>query len=137
MQMTKRLGKLFQVNTLLVLALSAGCGKKAAQAPAPETPAATAEAVPAAPAGTPAPVQPAPGNASLADAQAAMKAGDFNRAATVLTTLQSPAARLTPEQAAAVQKQMQALQASLVGAAASGDPNAKAAIQRLRQASMH
>lgn len=118
------------------------CTKKQA---APDTAAvvqtATNEAADATPApavaAAPAPAISANSQKELADARAALAAKDYSKAVTLLTTLQRPGRALTPEQSAAVQAQMQQLQGSLANAVASGDPNARAAAEKLRAAAAH
>jgi hypothetical protein len=124
------------------ITLLAGCGKKESEAPAPAKPTASAsvldQAVQASAAKTPpaTAVQPDTSQAALADAQAAMRARNYDKAAQLLLSLQAPSKQpLTPEQAAAVANQMRQFQRDLGGAVARGDPAAIAAAQRLRAAS--
>jgi PBP1b-binding outer membrane lipoprotein LpoB len=119
---------------------AAGCHKKSAADPAPvENPTATADAqaapAAAAPVAQPAQTLSTSAQASLADAQAAMKAKQYDRAADLMINLQKPAQALTPEQAAAIAAQMRGFQQDLASAVARGDPQAIAAAQRLRAAS--
>lgn len=123
------------------IALLAGCSKKESEASAPANPAASAPAVDqaaqASAAKTPATaVLPDTSQVALADAQAAMRARNYDKAAQLMLSLQAPSKQpLTSEQAAAVANQMRQFQRDLGGAVASGDPAAIAAAQRLRAAS--
>ena len=120
------------------------CKKKTADAQMPAQAAETtpAPAVAAAPAADPGaaamPQQPAPvinTSAAISDANQALKAKDYQKAAATLIAVQQQP--LTPQQAAAVHGQMVQLQGALAGAVASGDPNAKAAADRIRASTMH
>jgi hypothetical protein len=64
-----------------------------------------------------------------------MKAKDYQRAAATLIAVQQMP--LNEQQANALRGQMVQLQATLAGAVASGDPQAKAAAEKLRASSMH
>ena len=119
-----------------------GCGKKVTQTPTPPNTAVSAlaadQAAQLAAPNTPVPPAEVPGTsqATLAEAQAAWKAKEYDKAAAMMVSLQTPAGRsVTPEQAAAIQNKMRQFQQDLMGASASGDANARAAIQRLRAAS--
>ena len=120
----------------LVVLWLAGCSKaKTESAPAPPPPVSTAPATSPAPP----PVAAAPAIApdtGLSQAQAALKARDYETAADTLLALQQ-SRRLTEAQAAATADQMRQLQSALVGAIARGDPKAQAAAEKLRRASMH
>ena len=129
-------------TAVLAITLMAGCGKKDSatttvpnSGPAPEAAAAPQPAAPV-PANAPAPVRTANPNTSLADAQAAMQARDYEKAAAALLSVQNQRQPLTPEQGLAVRNQMIQLQQSLGSAVARGDPKAKAAAALLRQSSM-
>lgn len=116
------------VTSVLLLA---GCGEKTETPVAPpltESPAATVQ-----PASTPspAPTQTA-ASAQLTESQAAIKSGDYGRAADVLLAAQR--SQLNAQQAELLANQMRQLQGSLAAAVASGDPRAKAAADKLRQA---
>jgi len=121
------------ISSALLLTLLAGCGKKetAVQTPVPETTAPVAQQVQ--PAANPAAATAVAPDARLVESQAALKAGDYDRAAAALVAMQ--AARLNEQQAAAAAQQMRQLQSRLASAVASGDPRAIAAAKRLREAS--
>src|SRR5438067_847342 len=125
---------------LLAIAAAAvvvsGCKKpEAAQATAtPENNPANASTTPAptpAPAAElAAPVQQQPvavvdPSSGLSQANQALKAKDYDKAAATLLAIQQQ--QLNDQQAAAVHQQMVKLQSALVSAISSGDPNAKAA----------
>jgi len=126
------------IGVVLVLC---SCKKKGAEAQPPQTadsaPAAGASPNPADP-GQGTTAQPAPAintTAAISDVNEAMKARDYQKAtATLLAVQQQP---LNPQQAAVVHQQMVQLQGALAGAVASGDPNAKAAADRLRASAKH
>jgi hypothetical protein len=131
---------------LLVVIVMTGCSKKEPESSAPtanpDNAAAPAGAATTADPGLPAgagavsPPIPAETTKSLTAVDAALKAKDYDRAAETILALQRQK-QLTDEQARAAQAQMVRLQGALVSAVASGDPNAKAAADRLRQASKH
>lgn len=117
---------------LLASLLISGCGKEA-KAPAPP-PLVEAPASPQPheqPTAAPITYPTVATDARLAESQAALKANDYEKAATALISLQQT--RLNEQQAAAMTAQMKQLQGSLAGALASGDPRAKAAAAKLRQ----
>lgn len=115
----------------VALLLLTGCGKNADEASGETTPvAAQPDQAPPVP-GAKAPAQSSVPAARLAESQAAINSGDFERAATALVAAQQ--AQLTQQQAEALARQMQQLQGSLAGAVANGDPRAKAAADKLRQ----
>lgn len=123
------------------LVLLAGCGKKETAAPAstnaaveiPPAPAAQ-PAAPQAPA--PVAVAPADSQGALNQAQAAMNAKNYDKAAELMINLQLTSKQpLTAEQATAVANKMRELQQYVMGGVASGDPNAIAAAKRIRAAS--
>ena len=127
------------------LALMMGCKKKeqaVAAPPAPEQPVANAQPAPdqASGAAAAAPVEPittAPADTgqALTAAESARKTKDYEKAAATLLQIQQR--RLSDQQAAAAAAQMQQLQRDLVNGVASGDANAKAAADLLRQANAH
>ena len=124
------------VATLAVTTI-AGCKKKAAAAAAPET-APTAEAATNAADAAPAPVVVNPQKPlDLTPIQKAMSTGDFDKAAQDLIALQKVSVQMTPQQQMAVVNQMHSFQRSLASAVGTGNPNAIAAANRLREASMH
>jgi hypothetical protein len=126
---------------LFVVALTAATGCKKAQptepAPAPEN-ASTAPATPNANPNQPANQAPAQAPAvptvdttkAFADMNTALKAKDYQKATDTLLVLQRKP--LTDQQAIAVHGQMVQLQGAVAAGVASGDPNAKAAADRLR-----
>lgn len=116
-----------------------GCSKPAQDISVPP---AVTESTPAPATATPPPqadpniqAQAAWADARLQEAQAAQQARDYEKAAQALVALQQQQ-RLSEAQAAAYANQMRQFQRDLAGAVASGDPRAKAAADRLRQASM-
>ena len=119
----------------LVLAVSlAGCKKaeEAGTTPVETAPAAQPNPAPAAAPANPAVNAPtAPAEAQLAESQAALKAADYEKAATTLLNLQR--SQLSAQQAEAVANQMRQLQGSLAAGVANGDARAKAAADKLRQ----
>jgi hypothetical protein len=122
------------ISSALAATLLAGCEKKEAAVPA-TAPQATAPAnQPVQPAANPVAATAVAPDARLAESQAALKAKDYDRAAATLLKVQR--AQMNEQQAAAAAAQMRQLQSSLASAAASGDPRAIAAANRLRQASM-
>jgi hypothetical protein len=122
-------------GSVVLAALLAGCGEKesALSAPPVEAPV-PVQAQPAGNAAAPSvPASVAP-DQRLQETQAALKAGEYDKAAATLVALQRT--QLNEQQAAAAAAQMKQLQSSLASALASGDPRAKAAADRLRQAAM-
>jgi len=122
------------ISSALAVTLLAGCKQEEATVPdpAPQSPApANQPGQPAANAAAATAVAP---DARLAESQAALKAQDYDRAAATLVAMQQT--KMNEQQAAAAAAQMRQLQSSLATAAASGDPRAIAAANRLRQASM-
>ena len=129
--------------TPLALAMCAagltGCSKKAQETtPVASEPAAAAAPNPATPAATPAPVAPVAASSPAADpkvvlseAEAALKAKQYERAALVLLSIQTR--NLTEQQSQAAAAQMTRLQKDLAGAVGRGDPQAKAAADLLRR----
>jgi hypothetical protein len=75
-------------------------------------------------------------NQSLADADAALKAQQYDRAVQSLLAVQNQK-QLTDQQAQEARTKMAALQHNLAAASAAGDPNAKAAGEILRRSAMH
>jgi hypothetical protein len=123
---------LFGIIGLLI----AGCSKKEAAVAPPPAPVAAAPAADNSADNSQPPVASPAVQYTAADMQSAMKTKDYDKAAAVMISLQRPAVPLTPAQSAVVQDQMRAFQRELAGALASGDPKAKAAAERLRQAAM-
>jgi hypothetical protein len=132
---------------LSLLALTVAIGCKKAQptevAPVPEnagSPApATASGNSPQPANQPASQAPAAptidATKAVADVNAALKARDYQKATDTLLVLQRQ--KLTEQQSTALHGQMVQLQGAVAAGVASGDPNAKAAADRLRAESMH
>jgi hypothetical protein len=131
---------------LFLIALTAATGCKKAQptetAPAPtQDNASTAPATPNANPTQPANQAQAPAQApaaptvdttkAFADVNAALKAKDYQKATDTLLAIQRQRA-LTEQQAMAVRGQMVQLQGAVAAGLANGDPNAKAAADRLR-----
>ena len=120
-----------------------GCGKnKPEDFPAsnasgtPATPATPATSATSGSSAAAAPKQASADNQkTYADAEAAMKARDYEKAVEAALVLQQQ--KLTEAQAQAAHNQMMRLQQQIAGAALSGDPKAKAAADRLRQAAAH
>jgi len=125
---------------LFLVALTAATGCKKAQptetAPVPEN----ASTAPAPNANPTQPANQAPAQApavptvdttkAFADMNTALKAKDYQKAADTLLVLQRKP--LTDQQAIAVHGRMVQLQGAVASGVASGDPNAKAAADRLR-----
>jgi hypothetical protein len=114
-----------------------GCGKKSLTPSTNASPADTTSAT----ASTPSPaaavnlvvVQNV--NQSFSEVDAALKAKAYDKAVQTLLAVQQQRA-LSEQQAQEVVNRMRGLQANLAAAVAAGDPNAKAAADRLRQAHM-
>ena len=123
--------------SLCLAAFLSGCSKKEAAVSAPETPVAP---VAEAPASAPTPAVSAASAAAmtraLADADAALKAHAYDQAVQAMLAVQKHR-QLTDQQAQEAHNRMVGLQSSLAAAVASGDPNAKAAAELLRQSAMH
>lgn len=133
-----RLRQLAMVSVAaLAVATIVGCKKKQAAA-APEN-APTAEAdTNAAPGAAPAAVVVNPDKPlDLTPIHKAMSAGNFDKAAEDLLALQKASAQMSQQQQMVVVNQMRSFQRSLSSAVSSGNPNAIAAANRLREASMH
>ena len=116
------------VVTFLLLA---GCGKKSDDSSTVTTPTAVQPDQPTAASVAPTPRQSAAPDVRLAESQAAINSGDYEKAATALITAQQT--RLSQQQAEALAKQMQQLQGNLAAGVANGDPRAIAAANKLRQ----
>ena len=132
----------FKLATVLLggavlLAVLAGCGKEKAQNPASPKAAAESTATPTEAVPVPVAVAPAPAapDARLIESDAAFKAREYEKAVEVL--LAAKRAKLSEQQAAAAAAQMRQFQSGLADAVASGDPRAKAAADKLRQAAMN
>jgi len=129
--------------SLLLAATLAGCGKKEPAPPAAAAPAdpgsaaqPAASAVAAPTASAPIPAASADTTAALAASDAALKAREYDRAATAILAVQRQK-QLTEQQAQAAHNQMVRLQGDLANAIASGDPKAKAAAEILRRSSQN
>lgn len=122
---------------LAVIAAATGCGKKqekpAASTPPPDM-ATAAVPAPASSAGA-APMVVQNVNQSFTEVDAALKAKSYDRAVQTLLAVQRQQA-LSAEQAQEARNRMLGLQANLAAAVAAGDPDAKAAAERLRQSHM-
>jgi len=125
---------------MIIVAAAMGCSKKAATSasvtPAPDASAATPAPV-TAPAVSAASITASTDiSKSLADADAALKAHAYDQAVQAMLAVQKHR-QLTDQQAQEAHNRMVGLQRSLAAALASGDPNAKAAAELLRQSAMH
>ena len=89
-----------------------------------------------APGAAPSALSSANRGATLAQAQAALQARDYQKAVEATLGL-AQQRQMTPEQARAAQNQMLQLQQALALAVNSGDLRAKAAADTLRQAAAH
>jgi hypothetical protein len=127
----------------LAFAFVTGCKKSqpAETAPAPENPGTPAPATAGnstAPASQPNPqataAPPVDTTKAFADMNAALKTRDYQKATDTLLVLQRK--QLTDQQAIAVRGQMVQLQGAVAAGVAGGDPNAKAAADRLRASAM-
>lgn len=128
---------------LCLVALTVAIGCKKAQptetAPAPENASTPAPATasgnslqPANQAASQAPAAPTiDATKAFADVNTALKARDYQKATETLLALQRQK-QLTDQQSMAVRGQMVQLQSAVAAGVASGDPNAKAAADRLR-----
>jgi len=121
--------------SLCLAAFLSGCSKKEAAVSAPETPVAP---VAEAPASAPTPAVSAASAAAmtraLADADAALKAKEYEKAVQAVLALRQQ--RLSEQQAQAAHNQMIQIQSALGAALQSGDPRAKAAVEMIRQSTM-
>lgn len=127
---------------MLLGALAISCSKKEAT-PATPNAATTAEAPPVA---SPAPAaqlappssQDSPAvDARIAEAQAAMKAKDYEKAATALSISGRTPAGMTGQQLMSLNSAKANMQSQIAAAAAAGDPKAKAAYEMLRQRALN
>lgn len=126
---------------LVAAILVAGCKKAqpAETAPSPDNNSASTQGTaggnsgPAAnqPAIPPPPTPTVDTTKAFADVNTAIKASDYKKATDTLLTLQRDK-QLTEQQSMAVRGQMVQLQQAIAGGVAKGDPNAKAAADRLR-----
>lgn len=125
---------------LITLAVVTNCSKKAAKptvaAPAMEletnNPAAAATTTAAPPSVIPASTDI---NQSFADADAAIRAKEYEKAVQNLLAVQNQR-QLTEQQSLEARNRMVGLQRNLAAAIADGDPNAKAAAELLRRSAM-
>jgi hypothetical protein len=119
---------------MLLGVLTAGCSKKspapAASAPAPAE--ATTDTVRAPATAAAAASSPAVGNQQLAEAKAAMQAKNYEKAAMVLAKPPQ-----TADQAVAYNRAKGALAQQVMAAAAAGDPQAKAVLEKMRQDALY
>lgn len=116
---------------IVTFLLLAGCGKKSDDSGTVTTPTAVQPDQPTAAPVAPTPRQTAAPDVRLAESQAAINSGDYEKAATALINAQQT--RLSQQQAEALAKQMQQLQGNLAAGVANGDPRAIAAANKLRQ----
>jgi 3-oxoacyl-ACP reductase-like protein len=125
----------------MALAVNSGCKKSQSTAPTPTPENATATPTPAATANpgatpnqaaaqTPA-TPPVDTTKAFADVNSALKARDYQKATDTLLAVQRMP-HLTEQQSLAAHGQMVELQKAVAAGLASGDPNAKAAADRLR-----
>lgn len=125
----------------MALAVNSGCKKSQSTAPTPAPENATAAPTPAATANpgatpnqaaaqTPA-APPVDTTKAFADINSALKAKDYQKATDTLLAIQRMP-HLTEQQSLAAHGQMVELQKAVATGLASGDPNAKAAADRLR-----
>ena len=127
---------------VVLAAAAAGCSKKeqpptTVTPPGTQTSQAAGEAQAAAPAAPPAQENYATVDAGLAQAQAAMKAKEYDRAVNTLSSLRTGATPMTGQQLMQVNRAQIDLQNQLSAAAAAGDPRAKAAYEMLRQRALY
>ena len=128
---------------MLVGALTVSCSKKEATSVTPiaaDAPATASPAAAAAAATQPAP--PASGDsravdARIAEAQAAMKARDYERAATALAISRATPVSMTAQQLMSINSEKANMVNQLSAAAAAGDPKAKATLEMLRQRALN
>ena len=76
-------------------------------------------------------------NGKVSEAQAAIKAKDYQKATSALSISQNSLSSLTADQLVAYNKAKAALAQSVIGAAAAGDPNAQTAMEKLRQDALY
>jgi len=123
---------------LIVTVTIAGCSKKEVKPVAVVPPVDPSAAAPATPVSA-APVASIPVSTdiqkSFAEADAALNAKAYEKAAQNLLAVQRQA-QLTEQQAQEAQRRMIGLQQNLAAAIANGDPNAMAAAELLRRSSM-
>ena len=114
-----------------------GCGKKPLTPSTNASPADTTSATASTPSTAAAvnPVVMQNMNQSFSEVDAALKAKAYDKAVQTLLAVQQQQA-LSEQQAQEVVNRMRGLQANLAAAVAAGDPNAKTAAERLRQAHM-
>lgn len=133
---------------LIMLILGVGCGKKDSAANASQSPVQTEAPAAATPATAAGPTRPSPAELAAQQAmaeqarqaEAAARAREYEQAVDALLAMQREQARratLSEQQAAQYWRQMQRLQADIAAAAASGDPRAKAAADRLRRSATY
>lgn len=133
--------KNFKIHCTLTAALAllvfVGCSKKKDQAVAtlPPPDAAPSASTTTAPSATAKPFAATDANQAFAEADAALKARAYDRAAQALLAAQAQK-NISDQQAQELQRRMIGLQANLANAIAAGDANAKAAADVIRQAHM-
>lgn len=118
------------------LYVSVGCSKKLESQSTPPPPETTTAATPA-----PAPVKTTVSAAQINDkvstAQEAIRLKDYSKAADALEVSQTTVATMNADQLAAYNKAKQSLARQVVAGAAAGDPVAKAAMDKMRQAASY
>jgi len=117
----------------VAIVLAQGCKKKAAAPEAAATDTTTSNTVPdtAATTASAPPAQPPPRRIDFTPIQKMVAAKDYEKATQEFIILQRAIKDPSPDQNMAIVNQMHMLQRTLAGAAASGDPRAKAAIDQL------
>jgi hypothetical protein len=136
---------LWHLGVLILCAALLGCSKKDQPAPAQPTSTAAAPAADAQPADATAQQPSGPvldasqmtgdPKAAMAEADAAIRQREYEKAVRTMLAIQQ--ANLNAQQAAQAHQQMLNLQRNLANAVASGDPNAKAAVEILRASRGH
>lgn len=135
----------FRLSSLIMLmgTLAIGCSKKQPAPPPPDTTTATNVAITQASppvshaATTQAAVKPSAMSDKVAEAKNAMKAKDYQKAAAALSISSQSLTAMSAEQIAAYNSAKNALAQQVIGAAAAGDPNAKAAMDKLREDALY
>ena len=124
---------------MLLGAIASGCSKEKPPTPTADTSAVTNATV-AVSQVAPSPqaaVDPTEVGGKITEANTALTAKDYTKAATVLSLPQTTIAAMNANQVAAYTSAKNALARSVVAAATAGDPNAKAAMEKLRQDALY
>ena len=130
----------FRLSSLIMLlgTLAIGCSKKQPAPPPPDTTTATNVAITqASPPVSHAATTQAVVSDKVAEAKNAMKAKDYQKAAAALSISSQSLTAMSAEQIAAYNSAKNALAQQVIGAAAAGDPNAKAAMDKLREDALY